>query len=222
MEEDRRQREDEEQRRRNDEEAERRRVARLMEDLEDAANGADDQPVQDVQKYDEVDKGRKKLKFEDEDDEEGISDEEDMEDDDEDDEDIEREGAGYTSDPELGTAKRTYNFKDASPSRKAQRAQSAKRGPVGRSFNEKDLRSAKLTTHDYAERSRSRKGKYGVTVPKPFNFDLREKTRTKTIRERKVEEMVAEKRIEEENIIKHQFHSKPIPPEVLIPRYKTI
>jgi hypothetical protein len=34
--------------------------------------------------------------------------------------------------------------------------------------------------------------------------------------------MVAEKRLKEENIIKHQFRSNPIPPEVLIPRYKTI
>ena len=34
--------------------------------------------------------------------------------------------------------------------------------------------------------------------------------------------MVAEKRIEEERIIKHQFRSKPIPPEVLIPRYQSI
>lgn len=34
--------------------------------------------------------------------------------------------------------------------------------------------------------------------------------------------MVAEKKIKEENIIKHQFRSNPIPPEVLIPRYKTI
>lgn len=34
--------------------------------------------------------------------------------------------------------------------------------------------------------------------------------------------MVNEKKIEEETIIRHQFRSKPIPPEVLIPRYKTI
>ena len=34
--------------------------------------------------------------------------------------------------------------------------------------------------------------------------------------------MVVEKKIQEENIIKHQFRSNPIPPEVLIPRYKTI
>lgn len=34
--------------------------------------------------------------------------------------------------------------------------------------------------------------------------------------------MIAEKKVEEENAIKHQFRSNPIPPEVLIPRYKTI
>lgn len=34
--------------------------------------------------------------------------------------------------------------------------------------------------------------------------------------------MIAEKKLEEEAIIKHQFRSNPIPPEVLIPRYKTI
>jgi uncharacterized membrane protein len=34
--------------------------------------------------------------------------------------------------------------------------------------------------------------------------------------------MIAEKKVKEENIIKHQFRSKPIPPEVLIPRYNTI
>lgn len=67
-----------------------------------------------------------------------------------------------------------------------------------------------------------KKGKYGVTVPKPFAFDLRDKTKAKTIRERKVEEMVREKQIEEEHLLKHQFRSKPIPPEVLIPRYNNI
>ena len=42
---------------------------------------------------------------------------------------------------------------------------------------------------------RNQSGKYGVTVPKPFGFDMREKTKTKSIREKKVEEMVAEKKI---------------------------
>jgi len=88
------------------------------------------------------------------------------------------------------------------------------------------VRSAKLTTQDYINHDRSlsrkKKGKYGITVPKPFEFDVRDKTKRKSIREKKVEEMIAEKKIQEENIIKYQFRSNPIPPEVLIPRYKTI
>lgn len=63
------------------------------------------------------------------------------------------------------------------------------------------------------------KGKYGVTVPRPFGFDMRDKGKSKTIRERKVEEMVEEKRLTENALVKYQFRSKPIPPEVLIPRY---
>jgi len=56
-------------------------------------------------------------------------------------------------------------------------------------------------------------------VPKPFDFDVRDKTKKKSIREKKVEEMIAEKKVKEENIIKYQFRCNPIPPEVLIPRY---
>lgn len=59
-------------------------------------------------------------------------------------------------------------------------------------------------------------------MPRPFGFDLREKSRTKTIRERKVEEMVNEKRNEVLANTNIQFRPKPIPPEVTIPRYKTI
>ena len=34
--------------------------------------------------------------------------------------------------------------------------------------------------------------------------------------------MIVEKQIEEENLIKHTFRCKPIPPEVIIPRYQSI
>jgi uncharacterized membrane protein len=34
--------------------------------------------------------------------------------------------------------------------------------------------------------------------------------------------MMMEKRINEDNVIKHQFRSKPIPPSVMIPRYQSI
>jgi len=40
-------------------------------------------------------------------------------------------------------------------------------------------------------------------VPKPFKFDIRDKVRPKTIRERKVDEMVMEKKIEEDNLVKN-------------------
>jgi Uncharacterised protein family UPF0564 len=59
-------------------------------------------------------------------------------------------------------------------------------------------------------------------VPKPFAFDMRDKQRKKSIRERKIDEMIAEKKIQEENLLKYQIRSNPVPPEVLIPRYKTI
>jgi hypothetical protein len=76
---------------------------------------------------------------------------------------------------------------------------SRNRAHSAKTFDEKDLRSVKLTTRDYMDHERSMKGnksgKYGVTVPKPFGFDMREKTRAKSIREKKVEEMVAEKKI---------------------------
>ncbi len=63
-----------------------------------------------------------------------------------------------------------------------------------------------MTTNDYIDHELAKsqkKGKYGVTVPKPFSFDLRDKSKKKSIREQKIDEMVAEKRIEEERIIKH-------------------
>ena len=82
-----------------------------------------------------------------------------------------------------------------------------------------------MTQQDYVARAaaaKAAKGKYGVTVPKPFGFDMRDKGKGKTIRERKVEAMVEERRLEEDALVKHQFRSKPIPPEVLIPRYANI
>lgn len=49
-----------------------------------------------------------------------------------------------------------------------------------------------------------RRGRYGVTVPKPFSFEMRDNQAKKAnTREKKVNEMVMEKKIEEENMIKH-------------------
>lgn len=88
-----------------------------------------------------------------------------------------------------------------------------------------DLTRTKLTNADYvarAEAAAAKKGKYGVTVPTPFAFDTRDARKAKTIREYKVEEMVREKKLEEDACIRYQFRSKAIPTEVLIPKYQTI
>lgn len=91
------------------------------------------------------------------------------------------------------------------------------------SERDENLGRTRLNQNDYVKRAESakaaKKGKYGVTVPKPFGFDMRDKVKAKTIRERKVEEMVNEKKAEEASFKNYQIRSKPIPPEVLIPRY---
>jgi len=65
-----------------------------------------------------------------------------------------------------------------------------------------------------------KRGKFGVTVPQPFQFDIRDKVRPKTIREQKIDEMVEQKRVEEQ--VGHTFRCKPIPAHVLKPRYEQI
>ena len=59
-------------------------------------------------------------------------------------------------------------------------------------------------------------------MPKPFAFDIRDSVKPKTIRERKVEQMVMEKQMGEDGMLKHQFRSKPVPAAVLVPRYQSI
>lgn len=87
------------------------------------------------------------------------------------------------------------------------------------------LTKTKLSQKDYIKRAHSaktrRKGKYGVTVPRPFS-GMMDKPKAKTIAQRKFEAMMEEKKREEDAAINYQFRSKPIPPEVLIPRYQTI
>ena len=54
-----------------------------------------------------------------------------------------------------------------------------------------NLRDQRLSHKDYigAARPKSggRKGRYGITVPQPFKFDIRDSVKPKSIRERKVE-----------------------------------
>ena len=81
-----------------------------------------------------------------------------------------------------------------------------------------------LTAEDYKrqeERKKARRGNFQITVPQPFSFD-REKMRSKSIRELKLEELVVEKQLQEEALLKHRFKPKPVPPEVSSLRYRKI
>lgn len=91
-----------------------------------------------------------------------------------------------------------------------------------RARSAKVIQPQRLSAKDYMTAENAKKGKYGITVPKPFAFDLRDKVRPKSIRERKVEQMVMEKKMEEQALKKHAYRAKPIPPEVIQPRFQAI
>ena len=59
-----------------------------------------------------------------------------------------------------------------------------------------------------------------VTVPKPFKFSEREES--KSIRQKKLEEIIEEKHLEEENYLHHQFRANPIPLSTKDPRYEML
>ena len=48
---------------------------------------------------------------------------------------------------------------------------------------DEDLRRHRVSANDYiSSKSNRNKGRYGVTVPKPFGFEIRDKVRPKSIR----------------------------------------
>lgn len=79
-----------------------------------------------------------------------------------------------------------------------------------------------MTGLDYLDQKVEKKGRYGVTVPTPFEFDIRDKVRPKSIRERKVELMVAEIEQEEKDHCNTRFKANPIPSKVLQPQFEKI
>lgn len=58
---------------------------------------------------------------------------------------------------------------------------------------------------------------YKITEPEPFHFDSRDKNRPKTIRERKVEEMLLEKEQKELEVINVYFTANEVPAHVTKP-----
>ena len=63
---------------------------------------------------------------------------------------------------------------------------------------------------------------FAITIPQPFSFDERELMRPKTISQKRFEEMVAAKHVEEENLKKYRYKAKPVPSAVTIPKYESL
>jgi hypothetical protein len=181
---DKRMKEESEEVKRREEEAERRRMARLMDDVREDG----DQDFND--KLGGAGKSRKRATFHGDSDEDGDSDdlrdddrvfrdfdEEDFDSDEED--DLEREHGGSRFNRQMSA------------------------GGLGNG----NLADKRITADDYVHQLRvqsQRKGRYGVTVPEPFSFEMRDQANSKAnIRETKVNEMVMEKKIEESNMLKH-------------------
>jgi hypothetical protein len=93
-----------------------------------------------------------------------------------------------------------------------------------RSFDHYDyLGSERISYRDLGARSVSPRGsKHNITIPKPFDFDRREVSKKKSIRQKKVEEMVQQKELELLSHINFKYKAKAIPAEVTIPRYEGI
>ena len=103
------------------------------------------------------------------------------------------------------------------------------RKDLEKSFRDERIRKSKMTGEDYKKKRyksaskslRSLKEK-ALTVPKPFEFYNREEVKGKSIRQMKLEEMVGEKILEEENMMNHQFRANPIPKTTTMPMYEKL
>ena len=118
--------------------------------------------------------------------------------------------------------KKKVTFKDSLNDRESSvpsRPQTAK------SRQDKILQKDSMAGSDYSDYKKSKgslKSSRSITVPRPYSFDTRDKIRQKSIRERKIDEMIEMKRIEEENILGYRFKAKRPPKEVITPLYHQI
>uniref|UniRef100_A0A7S1PIP3 Uncharacterized protein n=1 Tax=Percolomonas cosmopolitus TaxID=63605 RepID=A0A7S1PIP3_9EUKA len=61
-----------------------------------------------------------------------------------------------------------------------------------------------------------------ITIPKPFSFDKRERTRRKMISERRFEEYIDSIQKKEDDLVHHRFVAQPVPASTLQPKYKEL
>lgn len=86
------------------------------------------------------------------------------------------------------------------------------------------LQRESLAGADYADHKRTKQAQSGerITVPRPFSFDTRDKVRPKSIRERKVDEMIELKKLEEDRLLGFRFRAKQPPKKVVMPLLQRI
>ncbi len=60
------------------------------------------------------------------------------------------------------------------------------------------------------------------TIPDPFSFQRNDTSRSKSIREKKVEEMIREKEAEEAEIMNFRFRAKSVPAVVAMPMFEQL
>jgi hypothetical protein len=66
------------------------------------------------------------------------------------------------------------------------------------------------------------KGRYNLTIPSLYEFQQNEGAKKKTIREKKVEEMIRAKQREEDKVKDFRFTANPIPRTTTQPLYQKI
>ncbi len=125
--------------------------------------------------------------------------------------------------PKRVSLSRRLRAKSVKPRRRAEDEE----GDV--SFEEKKLGDYMLSGKDYrkhykslSKSAREEEPAPDITVPKPFRFTEREANKRKTIRQQWLEGVLEEKRLEEDNMLNHQFRANKIPVSTKEPRYEKI
>lgn len=95
---------------------------------------------------------------------------------------------------------------------------------------QKPQKPQKLKKQDFLEAIQPRTSDFGahnkpsdyhhtITAPRPFQFEQRDHSRSLSIRRRKFEAMLAEKKEEEDKLVKNHFKAKEVPSHVREPLY---
>jgi len=87
---------------------------------------------------------------------------------------------------------------------------------------EKTFSVERLNKGKEAEDVRPKSATKKITVPKPFKFAEREEVKEMNIRQKKLNEMIEHKMLEEENFLHHQFIANKIPKTTKEPRYEML